>query len=297
MNMELPGTDRPATIIFSFMLMLFILTGGTLHAGELVLAWWNVQNCFDTVDDPRHDDTVAGERDYSDKISALSDVIRTLDADIVGLAEIENITVLEDLADDSGYPWFYLEEGNDPRGIDVALMSRYRAEYRSHRDQPVPYPGNPRYKFSRDCPEAVITINGHRLVLMLNHLKSKLGNAEKNRAKQLAQCRGILDIIADRYAVEPVPPAYIIMGDFNSNRYSEPLNLLEKSGLIILNYRERIEKVYTTVYRGQKQELDYFILNRQMHSKTSKQSLYAVHSRHITEISDHFPLVLRITLK
>src|SRR6187200_781601 len=64
-------------------------------------------------------------------------------------------------------------DGNDDRGIDVGLMTRAGYEItsiRSHVDDTVQVGRI----FSRDCPEYVIqTPRGARLVLLVNHLKSK----------------------------------------------------------------------------------------------------------------------------
>ena len=63
-------------------------------------------------------------------------------------------------------------DGNDSRGIDVGILSRYPiVEIRSHVDDP-DADGN--RLFSRDCPEYdIILPTENRLVLIPNHLKSK----------------------------------------------------------------------------------------------------------------------------
>jgi hypothetical protein len=63
-------------------------------------------------------------------------------------------------------------DGNDNRGIDVGILSRFPiVEIRSHIDDPG---ANGEKIFSRDCPEYdVMLATGDRIVVVPNHLKSK----------------------------------------------------------------------------------------------------------------------------
>jgi len=51
-------------------------------------------------------------------------VLEALDADAVLLQEVEDLPLLGRLALRAGYPEARLLDGNDPRGIDVGLLSR-----------------------------------------------------------------------------------------------------------------------------------------------------------------------------
>ena len=178
-----------AVLFFVFLINLF------LNSEKLKILWWNVYNLFDTIDDTSKDDTILTDREYKKKINNISKVLKSINADLIGLTEIENIKILDDIAGISGYRFFYLIEGNDPRGIDICLLSKWEVNYISHKDFPVPYKGNKNYKFSRDCPECSFIFNGEKIYILLNHLKSKIGDEEKSLEKQKAQVKGILDII------------------------------------------------------------------------------------------------------
>ncbi|MGB5689699.1 MAG: endonuclease/exonuclease/phosphatase family protein [Woeseiaceae bacterium] len=131
---------------------------------DVTIMSFNVQNLFDTVDDPGKDDKaylplaakqnaehieacneieVASWRDecltldWSDaaldhKLGVLAATIRQVNdgrgADIIALQEVENIAVLERLRNEYlvglGYLPAILVEGTDARGIDVAFLSR-----------------------------------------------------------------------------------------------------------------------------------------------------------------------------
>lgn len=272
-----------------------VLTNLLINADKLRILWWNVNNLFDEINDPLKDDIVLTDGEYHNKINKITKVIKNINADMVGLAEIENIKILEEIASISGYTFFYLIEGNDPRGIDVCLLSKWKINYISHKDLPVPYKGNKNYKFSRDCTEGSFYFKNQEIHILLNHLKSKVGDKEKSLEKQKAQVKGILDIIHSIYKNNN-SPNIIIMGDFNCERYSEPLNILEKSGLKIINYLYNGKKMYTYKKGKFVASLDYFILNNVLFDKVNNKSLKKIEGKEIENISDHFPILLELEL-
>jgi hypothetical protein len=87
---------------------------------------------------------------------------------------------------------------NDDRGIDVGLMTRTGfpiGPMRSHVDDRLP---NGETVFSRDCPEfTVTTAAGTRLVVLVNHFKSKgFGSPTTSNAKRRAQAERVKAIYA-----------------------------------------------------------------------------------------------------
>src|SRR2546423_797168 len=114
-------------------------------------------------------------------------VIAEVNADIICLMEIESRVELQKFHDDllfkkflqpagkAFYENILLVDGNDDRGIDVALMSRLPVlSLRSHINEPSGHHGNDGATFSRDCLEVRIQLpNKKELLLMVNHLKSK----------------------------------------------------------------------------------------------------------------------------
>ncbi len=282
----------------NFLIVIFfaVLVNTFISAEKLKILWWNVKNLFDTIDEPLKDDIILTNIEYNTKIDLLSDKLKSINADLVGLTEIENIKVLSDIAKKSNYKFYYLIEGNDPRGIDICLLSKREVEYISHKNQPTPYEENKRYKFSRDCPECSFFFNGIKIYILLNHLKSKIGNNEKSLMKQIAQVKGILDIILSIYQKNQILPNIIVMGDFNCERYSEPLNIIEKSGLKIINYLFNEKKIYTYKKNNFTTTLDYFILNDILYNNLKNKNLTRYKGKDFENISDHFPLLLEIDL-
>ena len=120
-------------------------------------------------------------------------VIADLSPDILGVVEAENRVVLKHFADAqlmdpigaALYPQIMLIDGNDDRGIDVAILTKRGwplGTIRTHVDD-ADHAG---VIFSRDCPEYEIrTPGGHRIVVLLNHLKSKgFGKQSDNDARR-----------------------------------------------------------------------------------------------------------------
>ena len=161
-------------------------------------------------------------------------VIRELAADVLGIVEAENrpgllrfsANVLKQVG---GYPYEHvmLIDGNDDRGIDVALMTR--RDYpiltmRSHVDDR----DDSGLIFSRDCAEYTVeTATRNRLVLLINHLKSKgygsQAAANAKRERQAGRIKAIYDEVR-RNGAEFVA----VMGDFNDTPDSAPLAPLLK---------------------------------------------------------------------
>lgn len=157
-------------------------------------------------------------------------VMRDVDADILAVVEADNRTALlkfcqilfKRIKAPSPYAHVMLIDGNDDRGIDVALMSKAAYEIvriRSHVDD---MDGGGRI-FSRDCAEYTIrTPTGDRLVLLVNHLKSKgYGKQADSDARRERQAVRVAAIYEDlRNAGED---HVAVVGDFNDFPESSPL--------------------------------------------------------------------------
>jgi predicted extracellular nuclease len=101
-------------------------------AGEFTVGAQNLLRLFDTVDDPATSDEVPTNAQYNDRLNKLSLQVRTVlrSPEILAVSEAENLTVLQDLADEietddpSVVYTPYLLEGNDVGGIDVGFLVR-----------------------------------------------------------------------------------------------------------------------------------------------------------------------------
>ncbi|MCC8244982.1 endonuclease/exonuclease/phosphatase family protein [Saccharothrix luteola] len=130
-------------------------------------------------------------------------VINDVAADILCLVEAEHrpsLVRFNAALLDRHYAHAMLVDGNDPRGIDVGLMTTARVSIESvhsHVDDPDPQSDTGRALFSRDCPVYQLRLPGGReLFLLLNHFKSQSfssGDPDPLRRRQATRVREIYD--------------------------------------------------------------------------------------------------------
>jgi len=153
-------------------------------------------------------------------------VIREIDPQVLCLIEVESRPVLEKFAslkfkDKRKYRHAMLIDGNDPRGIDVGLLSRYElGRLRSHIDDRNAE-GTP--IFSRDCLEVEVKLSKSKsLFLLLNHFKSKHGgDTPEDRARRQLQADTVKDVLRQNYDLKK--DLVVVAGDFNDTPDSPAL--------------------------------------------------------------------------
>jgi endonuclease/exonuclease/phosphatase family metal-dependent hydrolase len=179
---------------------------------------------------------VKGKSDADRKLLATR--IKRMDLDVLAVQEVEDIDTLRQFVrDDLGglYRHVVLIEGNDPRLIDVGLLSKLPlGGVTSWQHAPDPeHPGQP--VFSRDLLQVEVLSDDRRRKLFTifnNHLKSHFvpfnapdPGAEEVRANELRrrQC----DVAATIIASETRPnSSFIVVGDMNDppdSEFLEPL--------------------------------------------------------------------------
>ena len=105
--------------------------------------------------------------------------IRVLDADVVALQEVENLDVVKRfrtryLGGFRAYPHVVVVDGNDPRLIDVAVISRYPIVHARSYQQMKESPRKRSFIFSRDCLEVDVRFHGIAITLFVNHFSVPL---------------------------------------------------------------------------------------------------------------------------
>ena len=204
-------------------LFLFILPF-LLFSKPFKVATYNVQNLFDAqYQGTEYKEYVPGRHNWNKKmvevkLNHTAEVICDLDADILGLQEIENSTVFEALLKrlkrvgcEYRYSAITHKKG---AAIQVALLSRFPIKNR--RELQVSYT-----PYTRNILEIEVDVHGKYLTLFVNHWKSKSRKGfESKRIKYAKRLqKRILSI--------PATKEYIILGDLNSN-YNAHLTLNEK---------------------------------------------------------------------
>jgi len=157
-------------------------------------------------------------------------VIAEVNPHIIVLVEVENRPTLERFHDQVlvpqlhalgavPYPYNMVIDGNDSRGIDVGILSRYPiVRMRSHiTDQ-----ADGRPIFSRDCPEYYIDIDqDHVLVILPNHFASKGSDRTGARRRvQSAQVKRIYETLRASH------PHVLVAGDLNDHPRGGSLDAL-----------------------------------------------------------------------
>lgn len=207
--------------------MLMATAAGAQEFSTFTAAWWNVENLFDTRDDPAtNDDEYTPQGDYhwtrrkmAAKIQGLAKTLVMMDMpDVVGLAEVENAYVLRELC--NGTPLaqaryrYVHHDSPDRRGIDVALI--YRSDrFRVTAHRAVSVSDSAAGFFTRDILVVEgVTVGGDSVCLLVNHWPSKKGGDEAEvRRLQIAQT--LRSLMVELHAKHP-GAAIIAMGDMNS---------------------------------------------------------------------------------
>ena len=213
-----------------------VITSATLR-----VASWNVENLFDTEDDPNNagDDefTPNGamkwtEEVYRLKLDRLAELIAAMKPDIIGLAEIENHRVLVDLqktlATDYDYhlPVIVHREGKDFRGIEVALLSKYKPTDTRW------LTGNPT---GREMICSTFSTGASELTVIMCHWKSKLipaGMTEQDVDNIRIREAQVARRAFERKLRKNPQAAVMVMGDFNDD---VPSPILTRDGGMLVS--------------------------------------------------------------
>lgn len=216
------------------------------------IAFYNVENLFDTINDPKKfddDRTPEGKDGYTskiywDKIDKLSRVISEIGLDdtktspaIIGVCEVENNEVLEDLIaserlKDKHYGIVHYDSP-DERGIDVALLYQKRFfNPLSHRIYPLLIYGDDGNRdYTRDQLVVSGLLDGELIHLIVNHWPSRSGGEAKSRPFRMAAAKVNIGIIDSLQNIDP-KAKIITMGDLNDDpsnpSVKEVLNAQEK---------------------------------------------------------------------
>ncbi len=235
--------------LFLAFLLLWVFQLKAQEFETAVIGFYNVENLFDTLDSPDTWDTEftpSGKRRYGtyiyqDKLQHLARVISEIGTDIspdgpaiLGVAEVENRAVLEDLVRQQAiasrdYRIVHFESP-DFRGIDVALL--YQAKYfevKQARAIPLKlYNEDGSLRVTRDILFVSGDFMGEPLHLLVNHWPSRRGGQNATQAYRnagAAVCKNIVDSL-----LQADPAAQIIiMGDLNDDPNSPSVKKILKA--------------------------------------------------------------------
>lgn len=269
---------------------------------ELSVLCYNVENLFDTIDDPRTDDNAflpSGAYHWTPlrywrKLGRIAEVIARSGGfrfpALVGLVEVENERVVRDLAQHTtlakaGYR-YVLTSGRDPRGIDVALL--YRPEVfalQRRQEYNVRIEREPE-RHLRHFLLATGRIEDQTLHILLCHLPSRREGARHTEPYRRAVTKRMRQICDSLYKTNPAAHI-LLMGDFNGEP-SEAATTIDLDARLELpaspsplpQNELRLYNLSASApegtppgsyyYRGRWEQIDQFIVSESLLSSDSK---------------------------
>ena len=204
---------------------------------KLTIVFYNTENLFDTRNEPGKNDgefTPEGSKKwtterYQKKIRDIARVLSSVDStdlpEIIGMCEIENDKVLDDLTRTGflkrGHYRIVHYESPDYRGIDNALLYR-PDEFSVITSSPirVSFKNDPGF-VTRDILYVKGKVpDGEVLNIFVNHWPSRIGGDKETEPERIGVA-AILRKKVDSLVVADKDPEIIILGDMND----EPVNI------------------------------------------------------------------------
>ena len=206
----------------------------------VAIGFYNVENFFDTIHNPNKKDqqfTPDGQyhyntKVYQEKLHNIATVFQKMGTDItpdgpaiIGMAELENDTVLKDLviqpeikSRNYKYVWFY---GPDERGISTAML--YNPKYlKVLGAEPlrVPLETIKQKRPTRDILHVYGVLAGDTVHILVNHWPSKKGGEAATAAARNVAAAVDKRVVDSLMKINP-DTKILILGDLNDNPNSE----------------------------------------------------------------------------
>ena len=267
---------------------------------------WNVKNLYnDKKDSPEvavADETILSTSDYQAKLAAIATVVGGVKPDVLMLQEVENQNVVNDLAAKlGGFPHQAITQGNDPRGIDIAVLSALPFQIGpSHKDEYFKASSDPTqtFKFARDVLEVHLNVNGRHLALLGIHFKAEDGDP-KSALKRVAEAEQTRKIGTGVRLADP-NAAIVVLGDFNSTPGSDPMNALAGIAPFLLSSATAALPAadrYSVTFGGNAELFDDQLCDPVATSLLDAASVQIVHGGAVNTASDHDPVVATYGLR
>lgn len=206
-----------------------LLTVATMvvTAQNHTVVFYNIENAFDTINDPATADEEMlplSDREwnsmrYNAKLNIIATTLSYITTELptlIGLAEVENSTVLRDLTQTSALRSTSYKichyDSPDERGIDVALL---------YRPDKFHYVGSRAIRSEADpATRDILTVwgemDGHPTFIVVVHWPSRIGGVRFTEPKRRASAQQLRKIV-DSVMVENPATRIIVMGDMNDN--------------------------------------------------------------------------------
>ena len=288
---------------FTLSFMLLILLNLTAQENKRnfkihTVAFYNLENLFDTINDVNKNDEASPIMEirfnrgkiYREKVSNMAEVISQIGYDvtkrppsILGICEVENRMVVEDLISDKklrkyNYGIVHYESPDD-RGIDVGLIYNkdvFKVKNSSSHDVFITGNNSSKRRNTRDQLVVSGYLDGELMHFIVNHWPSR-GADETKRIAAAEVNNFIIDSLRNKYE----SPKIITMGDFNDDPFDKSIkkilgakkNISDVNKNDMYNPFETIlvdEGVGSNAYRDKWQLFDQIILSEPFLDKNYK---------------------------
>ena len=288
---------------FTLSFMLLILLNVTAQENKRnfkihTVAFYNLENLFDTINDLNKNDEASPIMEirfnrgkiYREKVSNMAEVVSQIGYDvtkrppsILGICEVENRMVVEDLISDEklrkyNYGIVHYESPDD-RGIDVGLIYNkdvFKVKNSSSHDVFITGNNSSKRRNTRDQLVVSGYLDGELMHFIVNHWPSR-GADETKRIAAAEVNNFIIDSLRNKYE----SPKIITMGDFNDDPFDKSIkkilgakkNISDVNKNDMYNPFETIlvdEGVGSNAYRDKWQLFDQIILSKPFLDKNYK---------------------------
>jgi hypothetical protein len=210
------------------------------QAKVVCVAFYNLENLFDTIDDPKTNDEEFlpnsasrwNTKKYFTKLSHLAEVISQIGDEytkngpvFIGVSEVENRRVVYDLVHtppllSMGYDFVHFDSP-DKRGIDVALLYQPKLFKVTSAKTHLLRMADTSFH-TRDILQVDGLLDGEPVHVLVNHWPSRSGGEKESAPKRDAAADLCLSVVKAIYKDEP-DARIIVMGDLNDDPVDESL--------------------------------------------------------------------------
>ena len=280
----------------------------------ITVATYNLLNFTDNIDDP--DSPFDQDRGKSQKaIDALGEVFKAMNADIIGVEEIEKKELLKDFCNK------YLSESKyfisffkswDPSGISVGLLTKYPIlnekliedvflkdengntmlfNYGFLKEKPIP--------FSRGILKVTVKIKkGEEVTFYVVHFKA--GMSEQSPERRIAEAQALREVVRKEYTKDKNVD-FVVLGDFNETPRSNTVKIIEglDTNMPLRNVftlssqeisnKERASHPSYNPYRP----IDHIFISPGMVENYVKDSAQVFKHPKAPDVSDHLPVMCK----
>ncbi|MBL8222507.1 MAG: endonuclease/exonuclease/phosphatase family protein, partial [Bryobacterales bacterium] len=300
------------------------------ESNELTVATLNLERFFDTTKADATLDTVLSETAFQRRLNKASLGIRNIlrTPDVLAVMEVENLATLRALAakinsdavtagEASPNYTAYLEEGNDPAGIDAGFLVKSSkvnvvdvtqvGKTDTYLD---PLTNQPATLHDRPPLLLRARATGLSFTVIANHLRSMNGlddavEGRRVRAKRRAQAEAIAKLVQARQVADPAE-RIVVLGDLNAFQFNDgyvdvvgilrgnptppPFLVLGSADLVNPDLVNTIDLTpesqrYSYIFDGNAQSLDHILVNTALEPLVTRMA-YA-------RLNADFPEVLR----